>query len=255
MKKCNSILEYRAKLKRQLREWIPSDDDLVSRELSIFDHIVNRRDFLKTSSLAVAMLSLGGCINTKRGHRFIKPPSLWDDEWGDTSHASGTSVSRASKITVDSDIMDGVQQYKHLAASGSDDASEVIDDAILESFNPHITTIQSENALTENGLKSINRNYGTAEIVQLCQKDGSDYYLNIHEESRDGSQGLKSNIINLEGTASQHYNHFVVANGSHHNRVDEQEAYSQKMLLLANTVGDVVNQAQKYSTRQALAHC
>lgn len=238
MKKCNSILEYREELKRQLHEWMPDNDDLISKELSIFDSIVTRRDFLKTSSLAAAMFSLGGCVN----HRFIKPPSMWDENWGDAGYASGSSVSRASKITIDSDIMDGIQQYRHLAARGSDDAGYIVDDAILESFNPHIITTQSKDALVQSGLKPVDRNYGTAEIVQLCQKNGSDYYLDIHEESRDGSQGLKSSIITLEGTSSYQYDYFVVANGSHHNRIADQEAYSQKMLLLANTVG---NQAPK----------
>jgi len=243
MNNINLIKEYREKLKNRLEEWIPDNSNLVSKELTIFDHIVSRRDFLKTTSVAAALITLGGCGKNKSKGNFL--PSDWDDtnNFGNGGTVlEEASVSRASKIVVDSDIMDGVQQYYALPSSGSEDAKEVIDDAILESFNPHIITTQSEETLSQSGLKPITRNYGIPEIVQLCKNDTSDYYFNIYEELRDGSQGLKGQKIILEETASLHFTQLVVANGNYHNRVNEQKAYSQKMILLANTTG-IENQA------------
>ena len=231
---------YRKKLKYRLEEWIPDNSNLVSKELSIFDHIVSRRDFLKGTSVAAALMTLGGCGKSQSEGNFLPSDFGYTNSEDDIIEES--SVLRASKVVVDSDIMDGVQQYYALPSSSSEDAKEVIDDAILESFNPHIITTQSEETLSQSGLKPITRNYGIPEIVQLCKNDTSDYYFNIYEELRDGSQGLKGQKIILEETASLHFTQLVVANGNYHNRVNEQKAYSQKMILLANTTG-IENQA------------
>ncbi|MEA2112208.1 MAG: hypothetical protein U9P71_09210 [Campylobacterota bacterium] len=241
----NSLKQIRKKVELRLREWIPNSNALVAKELSIFDHITDRRDFLKTTSLAATMAIIGhGCGNDGA---IDTPPSTWiefEDKPSLVGVSDEASVSRASKITVDSDIVDGVQQYHALPAVGSEDAVGLLDDAILESFNPHIMTAESEQTLLQSGLKSLKRNYGIPEIVQLFQEGSSDYYLNIYEESRNGHPGLVGQKIVLSDTASFEFTQLLTANGNYHNKVFNKKAYSQKMILLANTAG-VRNQTLK----------
>ena len=220
-------------MEERLREWIPNNDDLVTKEMNLFNRLMDRRDFLKTSSIVAASALLNnGCGNND----FNSPPSQWGESTGDIGVEDQVSVSKASKIIVDSDIMDGMKHYHPLPAAGSDDTPEIKNSNILESFNPHIMTIDSNDTLEASGFNPLNRNYGIPEYIHL-NKDGdsTDYYLAIYEKSNIGYHGLKENIIQLEDTASLHINSLVTANGNFHNQVLGQTAYSQKMVLLANT--------------------
>ena len=226
-------MELRKRMEERLREWMPNNDDLVTKEMNLFNRLMDRRDFLKTSSIVAASALLNnGCGNND----FNSPPSQWGESTGDIGVDEQVSVSKASKIIVDSDIMDGMKHYHPLPAAGSDDTPEIKNSNILESFNPHIMTIDSNDTLEASGFNPLNRNYGIPEYIHLNKDDDStDYYLAIYEKSNIGYHGLKENIIQLEDTASLHINSLVTANGNFHNQVLGQTAYSQKMVLLANT--------------------
>jgi len=232
-------IKLRKRMKERLKEWIPDNHELRDKEMRLFDKLMSRRDFLKMSTIVAASLLLNdGCSN----HDFHSPPSNWDEAKDDTDKETGIGegeqidVSKASKILVDSDVMDGMQHYDPLKAAGSVDAPEIKGSAILESFNPHIMTVASSDTFAKSGFNPLHRNYGIPEYIHLNKdSDSKDYHLAIYEKSHVGHHGLKETIIPLENTASLHINSLVTANGNFHNKVENQIAYNQKMVLLANT--------------------
>ncbi len=223
-----ALMAYRKRLEKQLHEWMPGHDRLIREEMKIFDHQMSRRDFIKHTSVFVAAALLGQGCGHDNGP--VSPPSDGNIPF-DT-----TTVKKASKIVVDSDIVDGVQTYASLAAFGSTDAPHIIDDSLLESFNPHLSTVTSANAFETAGFATPNRSYGTAEIVQLCRDgEGQDYYLDIYEKSTEGQEGLEHKQIRLNGSSSYSFRRMVSANGNYHNRVADATVYSQKMVAASET--------------------
>ncbi len=68
-----TLEQLRRRLEGNLRAWIPGNDALVGKELSIFDALVTRRDFLRGTSLAAPALMVDGCGSSTQGG----PPSTW----------------------------------------------------------------------------------------------------------------------------------------------------------------------------------
>lgn len=239
MKHQQSLIEYRKLIESRLREWIPNNDALVIQELNIFDRIMSRRDFLKNSSMTATMAIMGsGCGSSNRANM---PPSSWPEcEETPPCIEEKILVPKASKIVVDSDIIDGMQHYNALASLGSDDAPEVKGASFIESFNPHLMTIDSQSTFTQSGFNPVERNYGIPEIVHLIKdSSSSDYSLAIYENGSNGRQGLKKSDIVLEKTSLLNFNKLISANGNFHNRVENRNVYSQKMVLLADTYSSV----------------
>ena len=226
-------MKLRQRMEERLKEWIPHNQELREKEMRLFDHLMSRRDFLKISSVVTASLLLNnGCGH----HDFDSPPSQWDDGDNGFNDDGQINEKKASKILVDADVMDGMQSYHPLKAAGSKDAPEIKNSAILESFNPHIMTVASNDTFAQSGFNPLNRNYGIPEYIHLNKEsDSTDYYLNIYEKHNTGHHGLKEHTIKLEGTASFHIDSLITANGNFHNQVLQQVAYSQKLILLADT--------------------
>jgi len=240
MKAFKSLQQLRQEMKNRLNNWLDNDDTLIKKELTIFDQLMNRREFLQSSAIFVsAMVINQGCSESNDD---TLPPS----EWADSSYASyqlddddKNSVQNVSKIRVDSDIMDSLQSYNPLAAPGSSDALYLKDSAILESFNPHILTVDSADELSESGLNTFNRNYGNPEFVHLEQSsEGSDYELHIFEKVEEGKYGLLDSRVTLSDTSSIPLNRVVSTNGNFHNKIKNGYAYNQKMALVANVDAD-----------------
>lgn len=219
-----------------LKDWMPNNDSLIKKELSIFDNMMSRRDFLKTASLAaVTAMVHQGCGSSGA-------PSQWDENLGSEGIVTApdmASVTTPSNIVVDSDVHGSFTTYNPLPSYGSSDATHIQNHGILESFNPHLMTVNSESDLTTVGLSIPDRTFGIPEHIHLIKNIDSnnnkkDYTLNIYEKSNDGHHGLKETEVTLDGTSSQNYNQMVTANGTFHNKILEAEVYSQKMALLTN---------------------
>ena len=231
------IAALREKMRRQLGEWIPDNEEIVEKELKIFDKIMSRREFLQVSSLAALSALLGGCFDHER-QNFTKTPSEMAGEL--LSEEERSAISKVSKITVDSDILDSFTFYEPLVPAGSSDSSAVVKiDSVLEAINPHVTTLDPlELSLHEStGDRTLERNYGISEIVQLSQeREGEDYILSIHEKDmKSEQQAVKSTEIRLDGTGGLSFDRLIAANGNYHNRVQEGKVSCQKMILAANT--------------------
>lgn len=231
-KKSLSLL--RKNLEENLQDWMPDNDNLVNKELALFDGLITRRDFLKGTSLAALSTLISGCGNSGA-------PSQWD---GLINHYDGpiavdiedmASVITPANIVVDSDVLTSAVTHNPLGAFGSDDVPHVKDNAVIESFNPHIMTSDAYDFSTQSGFIQPDRTYGIPEYVHLSRdSDVSDYYLDIYEQTNSGHHGLKKTKVPLDGTASLTFNTLISANGSFHNRISGTMAYSQKMALLAN---------------------
>lgn len=228
----------RNKLQKSLFRWIPENKDLVEKELALFDSLVSRREFLKTASFsAMTAFIMHGCGNSS----FSGPPSTWSEFDGKPTlvGAEQSTVQTPAKIVVDADIMDGMQSYEALAAVNSSDANGVRDDAVLESFNPHVFTVDSQDSISRSGLKQTNRSYGIPEFVHLSKQSNSqNYSLAIYEKSNNGHHGLQETLVELPNTASMSFDNITAANGSFHNRTKNGTAYSQKLAILADTGHD-----------------
>lgn len=227
----HQIKKFRTDLEKNLKTWIPQNDNLITKELALFDRLMSRRDFLKSTSLvALSAILYQGCSN--------KPPSQWDvidDNFTLENYSDLSSVKSTSKIVVDADVLPSMVNYSPLRAIGSVDAQHIELDAVIESFNSHIMTSDSGEIFDKDGMNLPSRNYGIPEYVHLSRDDlGSDYYLSIYEQSHGKDHGLQETKIDLEGTSSFTLNHLVATNGSFHNRVHGSKVYNQKMLLLAN---------------------
>lgn len=227
----DSVRSLRKEVKGYLNEWMGGDEALIQKELKIFDSIVSRRDFLKTTSLATLALMVNqGCQDGA--------PSQWEGggskDLGAIPPIDAKALNVPANIAVDADMHRSFITHNPLPAYGSSDASNLHDHAILESFNPHIITVESEDELSALGYSKPDRTYGVAEHIHLFKEDGGDYALDIYEKSNDAHHGLIERKVKLTGTASQSYNRLVATNGSFHNRVADKKAYSQKMALLAN---------------------
>jgi len=225
------ITQLRSTLHKRLVSWLPNDNKLVEKELQLFDSLMKRRNFLKTTSFA----AIAAFINTGCGDSgYSGPPSSWDDSQ-QIDTVDQASVQTASRIAVDADIIDSLQSYNALPAAGSVDAPYVVDSAHIESFNPHIMTIDSPTVFTKSGLNPLTYNYGIPELIHLSQTTpSSDYTLEIYEEDREGHGGLKEASINLDGSAAGKFNVLVASNGNFHNHVNKGVGYSQKLALLAH---------------------
>lgn len=237
-----SLILIRKELETYLREWIPNNRTLVKKELSIFDKIVSRRDFLKTSSLAALMaLVHQGC--QKNG-----PPSQWDEnsqnDDGPITQVDISSVQTPANIVADSDMHSSFVTHNPLGAYGSSDSTDVQDHTIMESFNPHIMTANTVEDLEDIGLNIPKRTYGIAEHVHLVKNDTNNtYHLAIYEKSNHGHHGLHETVVNLDGTEAQNFNTLIATNGTFHNRIVANKVYSQKMALLANVSAVSINLA------------
>jgi len=226
------VKQMRKNLKKRLRGWIPNNTVLVDKELSIFDRLMTRRDFLKTSSFAAMVAVLNqGCGDDKHN----SAPSQWDESEDVVSITDMESVQTAAKIIVDSDVLSSSSTYNPLGAFNSTDSTHVKLEAVMESFNPHVMTANSTEDFEKNGIKQPNRIYGIPEHVHLVQEDDvTDYHLAVYEKANVGHHGLEKNTIPLKETAGEQYNAIVASNGSFHNRVKDSICYSQKLVLLAD---------------------
>ncbi len=227
-----SILQLRKNLEENLRDWIPDNDNLRNKELALFDKLLTRRDFLKCTSLATLAVFVNGCSGgaPSQWDEFDDEPTLIDIE-----EIEMASVSTPANMIVDSDVMTSAISYNPLGALGSDDALHVKDNAVMESFNPHIMTADTYDFGENSGFIEPDRTYGIPEYVHLSKEsESTDYYLDIYEKSTTGHHGLVETKVSLEGTASLTFNTLIATNGSFHNKVSGSTAYSQKMALLAN---------------------
>lgn len=242
----DTLKNLRMQLEKRLTTWIPDNNDLVSKELQIFDSMMSRRSFLKTTSAATLTMMLGpGCGGA---------PSDYDDvidsdfENGVISESAKASVTTPSNIAVDSDIHSSFVSHNPLPAYLSKDSNHVKDHAVLESFNPHIMTTDVTDELFRIGFNAPERTYGIPEHVHLSKdSDYSDYYLAIYEKSHDAQHGLAETKIPLRGTAGMDFNSLIATNGTFHNKVLGNTAYGQKLALLANisTVGININDTSR----------
>ncbi|WP_321314826.1 hypothetical protein [Halarcobacter sp.] len=239
-----SIKLLRKQMKGYLKDWIPNNNNLVKKELEIFDSIMTRRDFLKTTSLAALSVLIGYGCN--------KPPSQWEDDGSNSidwtiSDSDMSTVTTPCNIAVDSEIQEAFTTYTPLPAVGSED-STIISHSIMESFNPHIMTASNEDEITSIGLNLPTRTYGIPEHLHLeKQSNESDYNLSIYEKDNDGHQGLKQTIIKLKDTSLIDYDSIVATNGSFHNKIKDNFIHKQKMVLLSNK-----NDTHDYSQTSAL---
>ncbi len=239
-----SIKLLRKEMKSYLKDWMPKNNNLIKKELEIFDAIITRRDFLKTTSLAALSVIIG--------HGCNKPPSQWEDEVPNSidwtiSDSDMATVTTPCNIAIDSDIHQAFTTYNPLPAVGSED-STTISHSIMESFNPHVMTANSESEITNIGLNLPTRTYGIPEHIHLeKQSNESDYSLAIYEKSNDGHHGLKQTIINLRDSSSIAYDSLVASNGSFHNKIKNNLVHKQKMVLLSNK-----NDTHDYNETSAL---
>jgi hypothetical protein len=227
----DKIKRFRQEMRDKLREWIPHNESLVEKELSIFDRVMGRREFLQTISVATAYtLFYQGCSDL--------PPSQWQIAQASAlSDDEILSVTKTSKLVVDSDVLDSVVEYAPLQALASSDATDVQKSSMLESFNPHLMTVTSTDALQSSGLKLLTKNYGTAEIVHLTKESqSSNYFLKIYENLLNTSQNsLFKTAIELTSTQSITFDKLVSSNGTYHNHVANGLIYSQKMIAVSNS--------------------
>lgn len=227
----NTLGQLRKELEGNLKRWLPDHDRLARKELAIFDRMVTRRDFLKTTSLAALAALVHGCGDNGAGGT----PSQWPGT-DDIADDETTAVTTPANIVVDSDVLTSAVSYAPLAAAGSYDAPTVKAEAVLESFHPHVMTVDTTDIFVETGLKAPQRNYGIPEYVQLTQQDDtSDYALSIYEKTTAGSHGLKETAVPLDGTASYVFDRVIATNGTFHNRISGTQVYAQKLVLLAET--------------------
>ena len=88
------IKQFRQEMAEKLKNSIPDNDALVAKELHIFDRVMNRREFLTTTSVAAFALLYQGCHN--------KAPSEWHEApSGTLTQSERLSVTRTSKIKLD----------------------------------------------------------------------------------------------------------------------------------------------------------
>lgn len=221
--------ELRKKIELNLKKWMPHNDEIVQKELNIFDRLMNRRDFLKTTSFAaIAAMLNHGCSDHKL------PSQIQEDDDGTITLNDMASVSTPANIMVDSDILTTSMNYNPLPALNSSDASDVKYETTLESFNPHIMTINSLAEVSQNTLKKPDRTYGTPEYVQLVQAQADDdYQLQLYEHGINEQHGHVETILRLENTSKHSYNKLIATNGNFHNQTSGSKAYNQKFVLLA----------------------
>ena len=222
----------REKMKLQLQQWMPNNDALVQKELHIFDRIMSRREFLQTTSIVAATALFYGCSN---GNDIKNLPSNIDDD-SPISDTEQSSVTKATKLLVDADILDSYDFYNPLGAKGSSDAPTLKGHTVIESFNPHLMTLDSSQDSDLSGFKELTRNYGISEIVHLNKESStSNYTLSIFEKDINSSQqALTETLVELPTTQDLNFNNLVAANGNYHNRVKDAKVYAQKMLLMVN---------------------
>lgn len=230
-----TLSEVRNEMRLRLQQWLPHDEKLVNKELQIFDHLMSRRAFLKQS----AVLTSATLFNYQALSDDNLPPSQWEDaEYSPITltEKEKKSVEKVSKIRVDADIMDSLQSYSPLPAPDSESETSLLDSTILESFNPHVLTVDDEDEVAASGLNDYTRNYGNPEFIHLIQSaEGADYELKYYEQASSGKAGLKEFYYKLENTGFLNLNRVVAANGNFHNRVHQANAYYQKMVVLTDT--------------------
>lgn len=233
-------------LKRKLHAWMPSNSDLVEQELEIYDAYLSRRDFLKVASVS----AMAACVlHGEDNETFNGPPSQWNvgDKKSAIPRSAQLQVSQATNIIVDADMVDSVQQYNPIDAKGP----VIIGDTVIESFNPHIMTVDIETDQT----RTINRTFGIPEIVQLKKNNSaSDYVLCTFTNSDDKTSGLEYQEKWLEGTSAFNYGRLVGANGNYHNKIKDGLVYNQKLYLLAETEKSVFNDTLGSIYYQAYTH-
>jgi hypothetical protein len=217
------ILEIREKLYNKLQSWIPQNDALVEKEISIFDNMLTRRDFLKSTSLAaVTALVTSGCSDADHSG----PPSTWS-EFSDEPTLVGISekqsVQKVTNIHAHSDLMKIVTREKDI---------DVHTSTIIEGTAKTVPLVDSYSNSDE-GFKQINRGYGHPEPINL-EIDNNTFTLKHYEEGSDGMHGLVENVI--ASGANQNYSSVYGANSSLHNSIDDNSGnvISHKMVLLAN---------------------
>lgn len=232
----HSLRQLRKNMKSKLKEWIPDNKPLIKKEMKLFDKLMSRRDFMKTTSFAAAVALINhGCGSAEKNG----PPSTWSEFENQPTligDIDGASTSKASKMVVDSDVMDTMRHFNPLSSN----SAELKGNALLESFNPHILTVTSSTSLEDAGFNAITRNYGIPEIVHLSKKaTDSDYKIKIYHKDNSSHHGLTENEFTLTGSAQSTYNTIVSANGNFHNQVKGSKAYSQKMIIAADWNQDI----------------
>ena len=230
----NTLKDLRKKLEKRLKQWIPDNESLVNKELQIFDFMVSRRTFLKTTTLATfSMMVAQGC------------GGLPSDYFGGSGGAENAfppinasdiaSVTTPANIAVDADVHSSFVKYNPLPAFHSSDGGHIKDHAVMESLNTHIMTTDDTDELAKVGFTSPKRTYGIPEHVHLSKEsDTSDYYLSFYEKGHSAQHGLVETNVTLNGTAYMDFNSLIATNGTFHNNVSGNNAYSQKLALLAD---------------------
>lgn len=238
----DKIKQFRKEMKAKLKEWIPNNDSLIDKELKIFDRVMNRREFIQTTSIATAYALLyQGCSDS--------PPSRWPVQQDmQLSDAELLSVTKTSKMVIDADLIDTVVEYSPLKALGSTDALDVQKSGILESFNPHLMTVESTDLLENGGLKLQSNNVGSPEIVHLTKENiSTNSYLQIYEHVINTSENsLFKTSIELPSSSEITFDKLVASNGSYHNHTLQGVVYSQKMIALANIENSVTPDLRVY---------
>lgn len=235
MKSSKKVL--RQKMQENLQFWMGADHPLIEKEMKILDKIMSRRNFLKSTSYA-ALLALvnHGCGSSSSLPSDINASASETEPPTGVSDIEKAALTTPSNIIVDSDVLTSSISHNPLATLGSDDASHIVDEAIMESFNAHVLTIDNTEDAQQSSFKLPDRNYGIPEYIHVGRQNDSDNFtLQIFEKSNSEHHGLKESSFTLENSADKNFNKVVASNGTFHNRIKDSMAYSQKMVLLADT--------------------
>ncbi|NOQ30334.1 MAG: hypothetical protein GQ570_04330 [Helicobacteraceae bacterium] len=233
-----SLLDLRKLMQAQLLRWMPGHDKLMTQEMDIYDEILSRRGFLKTTLFASVVAFLQGCGSS------VGPPSTW----------LGGSLDGTSAVTTVDDITAHADIMKVTHSDVEIDAEQVYD-CLIEGFNPVMMSQDEDLNFNPAGFKPYTRAYGEPEMVHMNTqitlegetKSISGFNLIIYEYDETGEHGTKETLIAttnakdsaittgdtpIVNTGFADYNTVCAANSSYHNTVDSYIAISQKMIAV-----------------------
>ena len=232
----------RSRLHQILKEIFAEDHEKIEWELSLFDFVLSRRDFLKATTLsAIAVTISAGCAKKRRPENSVVPSNweVWDEELSMPGRAV-LSMHKGIDIVVDSDVIQGIASYNPIPAQGSAEAPRIVDEAVLEGVNTYIVTMADEAESSAHEDLASDRNYGLPEYLHLVNDFslGRDFiregqHLELYRKDTDKNEEAKTEHITLNTDKTTHFSSLRAVNGTFHNRIVDNKVTIQKMALLS----------------------
>ena len=232
----------RNRLHQILKEIFAEDHEKIEWELSLFDFVLSRRDFLKAATLsAIAVTINTGCAKRRRPEDPVVPSNweVWDEELSMPGRAA-LSMHKGIDIVVDSDIIQGIASYNPIPAQGSEEVLHIVDEAVLEGVNTYIITMADETEGSTHADLVSDRNYGLPEYLHLVNdfslgrnfiREGQ--HLELYRKDTDKNEEARIEHIELDTDKATHFSSLRAVNGTFHNRIVDNKVTVQKMALLS----------------------